>query len=51
MIANPDKLSNNSSYFIKKITFAIAVGGLGIWLIQTTSDNKDTTESLEKGAE
>jgi hypothetical protein len=39
-ISNPDKLSNNSEYFFKKIVFAIGVGGLGIWLIKS-SNKKD----------
>lgn len=42
LISNPDKLSNNSSYFIKKIAFAIGVGGIGIWLIQTKDEGNDT---------
>lgn len=35
--SNPDKFSSNTAYFLKKIAFAIIVGGIGIWLIQSKS--------------
>lgn len=43
-ISNPDKLSGNSDYFIKKIVFALVIGGLGIWLMQ--SSNKNNNDNL-----
>lgn len=36
LITNNNKFSDNSGYFLKKIIFAIGIGGLGIYLIRTT---------------
>jgi hypothetical protein len=38
---NPDKLSNNSEYFVRKILFAMGMGGVGLWLILSTKKEKD----------
>ena len=45
-ITNPDKLSNHAEYFGKKITFAIGIGALGLWLILSSRKNKN--EALPK---
>ncbi|WP_276345637.1 hypothetical protein [Daejeonella sp. JGW-45] len=47
LTSNPEKLSINSSYFIKKITFAVLVGGVGFWLIQPKKeDEKPNTPTI-----
>jgi hypothetical protein len=35
---NPDKISNNSDYFAKKIGFAIGAGVLGLFLFASTGE-------------
>ena len=44
LVANSGKFENNSEYFIKKIVFAIGLGGLGIYLIQS---NKPKSSEIE----
>lgn len=43
LVSNSGKFETNSEYFIKKIIFAIGLGGLGIYLIQS-SKPKDSKE-------
>ncbi|GGG12799.1 hypothetical protein [Pontibacter amylolyticus] len=52
VISNPNKLSNNLEYFLKKIFFAIGVGGLGLWLIQSSNKrDKDKLSITNKNIE
>lgn len=43
LIANSSKFENNVEHFVKRIVFAIGLGGLGIYLIQS-SKSKSSTE-------
>jgi hypothetical protein len=47
MATNPDKLSNNSGYFVKKIIFSLGIGGLGIWLIQPQKNDNNNLQTKE----
>lgn len=40
---NPDKLSDNSEYFFKKILLALVFGGIGIYLV-LSNQKKDITD-------
>ncbi|MEI7829691.1 MAG: hypothetical protein WCI31_07965 [Prolixibacteraceae bacterium] len=37
---NPDKVSKNAEYFGKKIVTALIVGGIGVYLVSSSSKNK-----------
>ena len=42
LVANSGKFENNVEHFIKKIIFAIALGGIGIYLIQSSKPKAST---------
>ena len=42
LITNGNKFNDNSGYFLKKIIFAIGIGGLGIYLIRTTKKEENS---------
>ncbi|WP_370408187.1 hypothetical protein [Tenacibaculum dicentrarchi] len=50
LVTNSVKFEKNIEHFIKKIVFAIGLGGLGIYLIQN-SKPKTSTEIQTKNSE
>jgi len=38
---NPDKLSNNSSYFGRKVAFGLILGAIGLGLLLTDKKNEE----------